>query len=103
MTFDREKTRKILAVALNTAATDGEWNAAAIAFIACLRRAGITVDNMMPPDDQPPALDRMPFGRYKGRLFITIPTNYLRWVLENIENLSPELRDRMNFEIQNRN
>lgn len=34
----------------------------------------------------------LPFGRYKGRQISEVPKDYLRWLLYNSTNLTPELR-----------
>lgn len=38
---------------------------------------------------------RMPFGKYKAEYIDEIPTDYIIWCLENIENLRPELMKEM--------
>ena len=35
---------------------------------------------------------QMPFGKYKGRPLSSVPDDYLLWVLDNVESLSPTLR-----------
>jgi putative quorum-sensing-regulated virulence factor len=35
----------------------------------------------------------MPFGKYKGEEFEDIPPGYLHWCLDNMDNLSDELRE----------
>jgi hypothetical protein len=35
----------------------------------------------------------MPFGKWKGHTLDDIPVDYLIWVLDNVETLSPFLRD----------
>ena len=34
----------------------------------------------------------MPFGKYKGRAFPNIPSQYLKWLLE-LEYISQEIKD----------
>ncbi|NLS92743.1 MAG: hypothetical protein GXX96_11360 [Planctomycetaceae bacterium] len=36
---------------------------------------------------------RMPFGKHRGKLLETIPHDYLLWVLDNCDNLSPTVRN----------
>lgn len=35
---------------------------------------------------------RMPFGKHRGRPLSEIPADYLRWVLDNCDNITPRLR-----------
>jgi hypothetical protein len=35
----------------------------------------------------------MPFGRHRGQRISEIPTSYLRWVLREVRDLDPDLRD----------
>ncbi len=37
-------------------------------------------------------IQEMPFGKYKGVPISTIPLDYVRWVLENVVDLDPDLR-----------
>lgn len=30
-------------------------------------------------------IDRMPFGKHKGKLIVDIPSNYLLWAAEHLE------------------
>lgn len=34
---------------------------------------------------------KMPFGKYKGQLINNVPLNYVKWMLGNIDNLTPSL------------
>lgn len=36
---------------------------------------------------------RMPFGKHRGEELGNIPRDYLLWVLDNCDNISPTLRD----------
>jgi uncharacterized protein (DUF3820 family) len=36
---------------------------------------------------------RMPWGKHKGELIEDIPAGYLRWALDNAENLKDDLRE----------
>lgn len=38
----------------------------------------------------------MPFGKHKNRELEDIPADYLLWVLDNVETLSPTLRAEIN-------
>ena len=35
---------------------------------------------------------RLPFGKHKGELLEDIPSDYLTWLLENVEDLREELK-----------
>lgn len=78
-----EKAIKCLNLALDQAATDGEWNAAAIMFCAILRKNGIRTDsinmNQHPSHDRP--IGVMPFGKFKGHHFSDLPDWYVDWCL----------------------
>jgi hypothetical protein len=37
----------------------------------------------------------MPFGKHKGRLISEIPRDYLRWLLDNVRDLEPYLRQQV--------
>ena len=39
------------------------------------------IDTLKPPASRAV----MPFGKYKGQLIATIPTDYLEWILDNVE------------------
>lgn len=39
---------------------------------------------------------RMPFGKFKGELLESIPTDYLQWLQENVE-----LRQELALEVEN--
>lgn len=97
-----DKARKVLKLALHERTSDEEWQTAAAALVWAWRRAGLTDEDLFPLEEEKPPLIFMPFGKFKGRPFHTIPINYLHWIYVTLENLSPELRDRINFELQNR-
>ena len=79
-----DKALKCLNLALNHAAMEGEWNAAAIRFVAILRAGNIGIDaiNGEPvrkPSDQ---AIKMPFGKFKGTPISDLPDWYLAWAME---------------------
>lgn len=109
------KARKLLALALDRGACDGEWRNAATMFVAALRKAGATADELFAPASahqpqscwQPPPSDwrsrsvTMPFGRHKGKPLREIPAEYLEWLL-NLDTLRPELRAAVMHELLSR-
>lgn len=109
MTKIPEKAMKCLALALNESAPDGEWNSAAIKFIAILRKNKIEAFGFF---DSPPkepgreattqCADIMPFGKFKGSLVSDLPDWYLDWCLEQ-EFIKDKLRRAINREFFNRN
>lgn len=42
------------------------------------------------------------FGRYKDTDISDVPTTYLKWAEENIKSLTPDFREAINIEIENR-
>jgi hypothetical protein len=42
----------------------------------------------------------MPFGKHKGRFVHELPKGYLKWCLNNLEELSPDLRTAITKGIQ---
>jgi len=47
-------------------------------------------------------MQRMPFGKYRGRCLYEVPLSYLGWVLENVDDISPVLRKAIREEIRER-
>jgi hypothetical protein len=37
------------------------------------------------------------FGKFKGKRLDQVPTDYLRWMLQNCGNISPAMRDEIKF------
>jgi hypothetical protein len=79
-----DKAMKCLNLALNHAAMEGEWNAAAIRFVAILRAANIGIDSINGDPVKKPATHSkvMPFGKFKGSAVADLPDWYLAWCLE---------------------
>lgn len=100
-----DKARKVVCLGLNESASQGEWQAAAIAVFQLWRKDGLSDEDLFPPDRPEPeqvGVEIMPFGKFCGWHIHAVPLDYLRWMLANLDNLSPELRNRVTFEVQNR-
>jgi hypothetical protein len=100
------KAMKLLALALNDGATEGEWQAAAIKAVADMRKAGVPVAYFEPSKNQergyrPPSSGGMPFGKFKGTPFADLPDWYLEWIKENLELREP-LLSKINAEVARR-
>jgi len=52
-------------------------------------------------DTPPPQREglRMPFGKHKGILLDDLPIDYIKWCLENIDNLRDNLREEMQNQV----
>ena len=44
----------------------------------------------------------MPFGKYEGEDIEDLPTGYIVWCLENLDDLDPELEMDMDYELKKR-
>jgi hypothetical protein len=90
-----ETELKVLRLALDPKAIQGEWESAARRLFALLRKRLVTADEFglngsaaraaiprMQPDY---GLTVMPWGKHKGELFKDISPAYLKWALEWIE------------------
>lgn len=79
-----EKAIKCLNLALNHAAMEGEWNAAAIRFVAILRDAKIGIESINGNSikNQSHQSPLMPFGKFKGWAIADLPDWYLKWCME---------------------
>lgn len=99
-----DKARKVLALALDASAAEGEWQSAATMFFGLLRKEGVTFETIMQtvPEPDPQGYEIMTFGKFKGRHIRSVPLEYLRYAIANFQNLSQEVRNRMIFEVQNR-
>lgn len=107
------KAMKCLNLALNEAATEGEWNAAAIRFCAILRKSGVEASSVFEGesgkrksrdhksnsnDDNP----IMPFGKFKGVAICELPDWYLDWCLDQ-DFIKEPLRTKIEEESKTRN
>lgn len=46
-----------------------------------------------------PGLLTMPFGKHKGQLIEDLPLDYIMWCLENVDRLSPNIRNEMENQV----
>lgn len=66
----------------------------------------IWVENVVRPEvykDPPPPEKKgmkMPFGKYKGQPLEDLPIDYIKWLLENIENLRDDLREELQNQVE---
>ncbi|MGA2498235.1 MAG: hypothetical protein ABSH20_10865 [Tepidisphaeraceae bacterium] len=102
----RLRLRKLLAIALDPAAVDGEAENAGVRAVKEARRLGLTLSDFFPAPTQPVILYRdrpepadfgppIQFGKYKGESIRKIARDdpdYLEWVLENCERLGKRTR-----------
>jgi len=95
------KEMKMLRLALDKGAYEGEADNAGVKLIRELRKRGIKADELF---NQPTSKTNtqssvtelgdtiMTFGKYKGDMIKYIPTNYLTWALDNCKNMKSSLR-----------
>jgi hypothetical protein len=103
---DYVKLGKLISLALCPSAAVGEWQNAASAFFAILRRNNIGTDQVRisstaagwsrptaPPPQPPPPREPcyMPFGKYRGVSITQVPDSYLRWFI-TLKGIDPALR-----------
>lgn len=96
---------KLLRLALDRAAPDGEYSNAAIMLIRKLRERNATADDLFVQSNRLVEYETafnhkgyaddfiMPLGKHKGELLEDIPVSYLRWALNNCNNIKPNLRN----------
>ena len=92
---------KLLRLALDKGAYDGESDTTAIMLIRKLRERNANADDLFIQPNIFPYYNnnsyahgyyKMPFGKYEGEPLEDIPHNYLVWVLRNCRNIKPNLR-----------
>ena len=94
---------KLLRLALDKAAYEGEADNAAIMFVRKLRERNATADELFrhsPATISEPSVSKcgddgnkkMTFGKYKNEMIKEIPIGYLTWVLRNCTNIDPKLK-----------
>jgi hypothetical protein len=93
-----EVEAKLLRLTLCPSAHAGEVASAGRALIASWRKRGLMAETLLVPHSvlkrppQPSFGDFiMPFGKCRGWPLRKIKPRYLRWILENCDNLQPEL------------
>ena len=100
---------KLLTLALNHAAYEGEADNAAVMLIRKLRERKATPADVTEAKAEVIYVEReptsrkashmntwgrtMPFGKHRGEPLELIPHNYLRWVLRACQNISNDLRE----------
>ena len=89
-----ETELKVLRLALDPKAIQGEWESAARKLFALLRKRLATADELglngsrlpaIPPTQPDYGLTVMPWGKHKGELFKDMSPAYLKWALDWIE------------------
>ena len=94
---------KLLRLALDKGAYEGESDTAAIMFIRKLRERNVTADELFgnaQRDNQQTWVTKhnnggnkkMTFGKYRNETIKNVPTDYLIWVLYNCANIDAELK-----------
>jgi uncharacterized protein (DUF3820 family) len=97
-----EKTVKALRLALSPTAEQGEWQAAAVAAVRLLRKNGLQWEDLFRPIREEQHSETMPFGKFRGWKLQSVPTDYLRWMLDRAEGVPQDLRNRILFELDQR-
>ena len=82
---------KLLRLALDKGAPEGEYSNAAVKLISRMRARHATVEDFYKSREYH-AREIMPFGKYKCEYIDEIPFSCLVWVLENCENISLALK-----------
>lgn len=98
-----EKCIKLLRLALDKAAHEGEIDNAAVMFVRACRARGETVESITGPNNAGGVrVWRFTFGKHKGCALEEIDTDYLEWALETLERISPSFRRAIHAEIVRR-
>jgi hypothetical protein len=103
-----DRAKKLLAYALNPAATEAEMVNAATKAVAAMKAAGMTADDVLgdtasgrtvnvrevrvPVYRVPPESFRMPFGKYRGKTLAEVFTAdppYIRWFVNKATSADP--------------
>ena len=94
-----EIEKKILILAMDHKAADGEYSNAAVKFVNLLRKRfkdghELVKDLETLPEREPSAGNKygefiFPFGKHKGKALKDIPISYMTWCLTEIPDLWP--------------
>lgn len=91
---------KLLRLALDKGAYDGEAENAAVMLIRKLRSRNAAADDLFSESGERPLTKYgdtvMTFGKYRDRKIKDIPTHYLIWVVNNLNNIDSRLRHAIN-------
>ena len=89
---------KLLRLALDKGAYEGEADNAAIMLIRKLRQRNVKAEQLF---EQSQSIqfskcgngnEKMTFGKYRNEMIKNVPTNYLVWVLNNCTNIDTNLK-----------
>jgi len=85
---------KLLRLALDKGAYEGEADNAVVMFVRKLRERNIKADDLF---GQTPAIskcgnEKMTFGKYRDEMIRNVPVDYLIWAVNNCANMSTKLK-----------
>ena len=88
---------KLLRLALDRAAYEGEADNAAIMFVRKLRERNAKADDLFghgqaSANTNGKGNETMTFGKYKNQMIKNIPIAYLVWVMNTCTNIDPQLK-----------
>jgi hypothetical protein len=84
---------KLLKLALDKGAYEGEADTAAVMFIRKLRERSVKAEDLFKPSAETKyGSEKMTFGKYRDKMIKDVPLSYLCWVLDNCVNISSSLR-----------
>lgn len=98
-----EKAIKLLRLAVDGSAPEGEWTNAAVMFVKVLRKDEWKIDSS-PSEDAPKIVEhlrkmKMPFGKHKGIEIRHLPIEYVEWMADNLD-LKGRLFDAVEQELE---
>lgn len=106
MQFLTELEQKLLRLALDGGAQQGEIDNSAITLIRKLRNRGVNASDLIAQlETSIPALADGPvmaFGKHKGKPLTNIETAYLVWAISTCRNMTPNLRSAIQNELYSR-
>jgi len=87
---------KLLRLALDKGAYEGEAETAAVMFVRKLRERGVRADELFGDASSTAVTEygnvKMTFGKYKNEMLKDIPISYLVWAFNNCVNMNAALR-----------